>query len=49
MYYTFRNEFAYSSSDKLIYIRKFSKRAAEMRITSVLEGHEGEILQADTN
>ncbi|XP_065836008.1 uncharacterized WD repeat-containing protein alr3466-like [Oscarella lobularis] len=48
-YSSSRNEFAYSSSDKMIYVRKFSKRAAEMRITSVLEGHEGEVLQVKWN
>ncbi|KAL5004688.1 hypothetical protein ScPMuIL_018144 [Solemya velum] len=37
------NEFAYSSSDKMVYIRKFSKVGSEMTLVNTLQGHEGEI------
>ncbi|XP_038651245.1 uncharacterized protein LOC119965065 [Scyliorhinus canicula] len=38
-----RNEFAYSSSDGMIYIRHFSPVASEMKLMSVLQGHEADI------
>ncbi|RXM97499.1 Guanine nucleotide-binding protein subunit beta-like protein [Acipenser ruthenus] len=38
-----RNEFAYSSSDGLIYIRQFSPVGREMRLVSVLQGHQADI------
>ena len=40
-----RNEFAYASSDKLVYIRQFSDRGAEMTLSAVLQGHEAEVTQ----
>ncbi|MGH0118700.1 UNVERIFIED_CONTAM: hypothetical protein FKN15_027783 [Acipenser sinensis] len=38
-----RNEFAYSSSDGLIYIRHFSPVGREMRLVHVLQGHQADI------
>ncbi|XP_067851984.1 uncharacterized WD repeat-containing protein alr3466-like [Heptranchias perlo] len=38
-----RNEFAYSSSDGMVYIRHFSPVASEMKLVSVLQGHEADI------
>jgi len=35
----FREEFAYSSSDHMVYIRKFSKRGEEMVLLNTLQGH----------
>lgn len=43
-----RNEFAYASSDKLVYIRQFSDRGAEMTLSAVLQGHEAEVTQVRT-
>eukprot|EP00842_Homolaphlyctis_polyrhiza_P003212 jgi/Hompol1/3892/HPOL_006806-RA len=40
-----RNEFGYSSSDKLAYIRKFSPNGSEMSLVAVLQGHEAEVTQ----
>ena len=40
-----RNEFAYSSTDKLVYIRKFAKTGSEMKMVAVLQGHEGDVTQ----
>jgi hypothetical protein len=40
-----RNEFAYASSDKLIYIRRFSDKGNEMTLTAILQGHEAEVTQ----
>jgi WD40 repeat protein len=40
-----RREFAYSSADKMVYIRKFSSRVEEMKLNVVLQGHKGEVLQ----
>ena len=40
-----RDEFAYASSDKLVYIRQFSDRGAEMTLSAVLQGHEAEVTQ----
>ncbi|PVD20095.1 hypothetical protein C0Q70_20589 [Pomacea canaliculata] len=37
------NEFAYSSSDKMVYIRKFDTRGSHMVLTNTLQGHEGEV------
>lgn len=44
-----RNEFAYASSDKLVYIRQFSDRGAEMTLSAVLQGHEAEVTQVRWN
>ncbi|XP_043925379.1 vegetative incompatibility protein HET-E-1-like [Protopterus annectens] len=38
-----RNEFAYSSTDGLIYVRHFSPVGHEMRLLNVLQGHEAEV------
>ncbi|XP_060693455.1 uncharacterized protein LOC132823530 [Hemiscyllium ocellatum] len=38
-----RNEFAYSSSDGMIYIRHFSPTTTQMKLVSVLQGHEADI------
>nr|CAB3260425.1 uncharacterized protein LOC100175309 [Phallusia mammillata] len=38
-----RNEFAYSSSDGMVYIREFSPKGSEMRMRNTLQGHELEI------
>ncbi|XP_062910944.1 uncharacterized protein LOC134349917 [Mobula hypostoma] len=38
-----RNEFAYSSSDGMVYIRHFSPITSEMKLVSVLQGHEADI------
>ncbi|XP_041050343.1 uncharacterized protein LOC121281462 [Carcharodon carcharias] len=37
------NEFAYSSSDGMVYIRHFSPVASEMKLIGVLQGHEADI------
>ncbi|XP_051870391.1 uncharacterized protein LOC127569629 [Pristis pectinata] len=42
-YSTKRNEFAYSSSDGMVYIRHFSPIASEMKLVSILQGHEADI------
>jgi WD40 repeat protein len=39
-----RNEFAYSSADKQVYIRHFSTNVHEMKLKVVLQGHKGEVL-----
>jgi WD40 repeat protein len=36
-------QFAYSSADKLVYIRNFSSRGEEMVLVGVLHGHEAEV------
>ena len=38
-----RNEFAYSSSDKMVYIRKFSLDGHQMVSCNTLQGHDGEV------
>ncbi|GCC21546.1 hypothetical protein chiPu_0020018 [Chiloscyllium punctatum] len=38
-----RNEFAYSSSDGMIYIRHFSPTTSQMKLVSVLQGHEADV------
>ena len=38
-----RNEIAYSSSDKMVYIRKFSPCGIEMVLLSTLQGHYNEV------
>ncbi|XP_031573939.1 ribosome biogenesis protein WDR12 homolog, partial [Actinia tenebrosa] len=40
-----RNEFAYASSDKLVYIRQFSNKGNEMLLSAILQGHEAEVTQ----
>ena len=40
-----RDEFAYSSSDKLVYIRNFSENGSKMKLRAVLQGHEAEVSQ----
>ncbi|KAK3098170.1 hypothetical protein FSP39_016842 [Pinctada imbricata] len=43
------NEFAYASSDKMVYIRKFSTNGAKMTLVNTLQGHEGEITSVRWN
>ncbi|XP_048258792.1 uncharacterized WD repeat-containing protein alr3466-like [Haliotis rufescens] len=38
-----KNEFAYASSDKMVYIRKFSTDGSKMTLVNTLQGHDGEI------
>ncbi|XP_007889613.2 probable U3 small nucleolar RNA-associated protein 13 [Callorhinchus milii] len=38
-----RNEFAYSSSEGMVYLRRFSPVAAQMILVNVLRGHEADI------
>ncbi|ELT89388.1 hypothetical protein CAPTEDRAFT_187404 [Capitella teleta] len=42
-YCSLRNEFAYSSSDKMVYIRKFALEGVEMILLNTLQGHFGEV------
>ncbi|XP_077985512.1 uncharacterized protein LOC144440123 [Glandiceps talaboti] len=44
-----RNEFAYASSDKMVYIRKFSESGRKMTLCNTLQGHDGEITQVKWN
>ncbi|KAJ3326052.1 hypothetical protein HDV06_002437 [Boothiomyces sp. JEL0866] len=44
-----RNEFAYCSSDKLAYLRRFSTNGSDMRLLAVLQGHEAEVTQIKWN
>jgi len=37
------NTFAYSSTDSMCYIRKFSERGSEMVLVNTLQGHHGEV------
>ena len=37
------NEIAYSSSDKMVYIRRFSPKGIEMVLLSTLQGHYNEV------
>ena len=39
----FRNEFAYSSSDKMVYIRRFATDGTAMVLLNTLQGHYGEV------
>ena len=45
----FRDEFAYCSADKLVYIRSFSEDGSEMKLKAVLQGHEAEVTQVRWN
>ncbi len=42
-YFYYRNEFAYSSSDKMVYLRKFSTEGKEMVLLNTLQGHYAEV------
>ncbi|CAK8695799.1 unnamed protein product [Clavelina lepadiformis] len=44
-----RNEFAYASSDGMVYIREFSPNGSEMRMCNTLQGHELEITSVRWN
>ncbi|XP_071959328.1 uncharacterized protein [Antedon mediterranea] len=44
-----RNEFAYASSDKMVYIRKFSEVGSDMTLCNTLQGHDAEITQVRWN
>ncbi|KAG4091430.1 WD40 repeat-like protein [Neocallimastix lanati (nom. inval.)] len=44
-----RNEYAYSSADHMIYLRKFSPKGDEMPLQAVLQGHEEEVKQIKWN
>ncbi|XP_076443785.1 uncharacterized protein LOC143282138 isoform X2 [Babylonia areolata] len=41
------NEFAYSSSDKMVYIRKFNTSGSRMSLMNTLQGHEAEVTAVD--
>ena len=45
MYLSSRDEFAYAASDKLVYIRKFSNKCSNMKLTGILQGHEADVTQ----
>nr|KAG5685672.1 hypothetical protein BaRGS_014479 [Batillaria attramentaria] len=38
------NEYAYASSDKMVYIRKFSKSGGHMNLVNTLQGHDGDVM-----
>ncbi|WAQ99882.1 MHCKB-like protein [Mya arenaria] len=38
-----RREFAYASSDKMVYIRKFSTTGSKMTLVNTLQGHDAEV------
>ena len=38
-----RKEFAYSSTDKMVYIRKFSTTGSKMTLVNTLQGHDAEV------
>ena len=38
-----RNEFAYASSDGMVYIREFSTRGCDMLLRNTLQGHDLEL------
>ena len=40
---SYRNEFAYGSADKMVYIRKFSPTGKEMVLQNTLQGHENDV------
>jgi hypothetical protein len=40
-----RDEFAYAASDKLVYIRQFSDKCSNMKLTGILQGHEADVTQ----
>ena len=46
IYYVYccRNEFAHASSDKMVYIRRFSVKGVEMVLLNTLQGHFGEVM-----
>lgn len=39
----FRKEIAYATSDKMVYIRKFSTTGSNMTLVNTLQGHDGEV------
>lgn len=43
LFFFFSKEFAYASSDRMVYIRKFSTNGAKMTLVNTLQGHEGEV------
>ncbi|KAL4227310.1 hypothetical protein ACF0H5_012756 [Mactra antiquata] len=42
-YNPIQKEFAYSSSDKMVYIRKFSTTGSKMTLVNTLQGHDAEV------
>ena len=50
-YFTFlsRDEIAYCSADKLVYIRSFSEDGSQMKLKAVLQGHEAEVTHVQWN
>ena len=41
--FSFRREFAYSSTDRIIYIRRFSTEGNKMPLLNTLQGHFAEV------
>ena len=42
-FFSYSKEFAYSSSDKMVYIRKFSTVGSKMTLVNTLQGHDAEV------
>lgn len=40
-----RNLFAYSSSDRLIYLRQFATVGSDMKLVATMSGHVSEVVQ----
>ena len=40
-----RNLFAYSSSDRLIYLRQFATKGTDMKLVATMSGHVSEVVQ----
>ena len=42
---SYRDLFAYSSSDRLIYLRRFATTGADMKLVATMSGHVSEVVQ----
>ena len=40
-----RNLFAYSSTDRLIYLRQFATKGSDMKLVATMKGHVSEVTQ----
>ena len=45
----FRNLFAYSSTDRLIYLRQFATKGSDMKLVATMKGHVSEVAKVSTS
>ena len=48
-FFLFRQQFAYASSDRMVYLRQFSTDGSKLTLVNTLQGHYGEVTSVQWN